>query len=351
MVQRAQVSSLGRFRSTTGVVSRPPPTHSGYVQVKIHKKAYKLHRLIALAFELPRHEGQTTLNHKDEDLSNDMLSNLEWVSPSEQTKQSYATNAGRKSNVAKRAKPVRGRRVGESAWTDFASVREAARVHGLPQGHVSACCWHKIKQTGGFEFKFGSPTEPERLDGEEWRSVEGTTAAVSSLGRFRSTMGVVSTPSSRPNGYVQVRINRKLHPVHRLIAIAFQLPRNEGQNTVDHIDNDPSNNALSNLRWVSQRERVCYSYTTNAGRRLSATQKPVRGRRVGESAWMEYASSNEAARVLGSNVSNVSACCWGKQKQTGGFEFEFASPIEPERLDGEEWRDVPEHVLDDAVEN
>ena len=26
------------------------------------------------------------------------------------------------------------------------------------------------------------------------------------------------------------------------------------------------------------------------------------------------------------------------------------SPTEPERLDGEEWRDVPEHVLDDAVE-
>ena len=114
-------------------------------------------------------------------------------------------------------------------------------------------------------------------------------AQVSSLGRFRNTRGVVSTPSPHPNGYVRVSIHRKAHQLHRLIAIAFQLPRREGQTTVDHIDNDPSNNALSNLRWASRSEQIKHSYATNAG----------------------------------------------------GFEFEFALPTEPERLDGEEWRDVP----------
>ena len=55
--------------------------------------------------------------------------------------------------------------------------------------------------------------------------------------------------------------------------------------------------------------------------------------------------------MLGLYQGAVSACCGRKKrKQTGGFEFELASPTEPERLDGEEWRDVSEHVLDDAVE-
>ena len=203
---------------------------------------------MAMAFQLPRHEGQTTVDHKDGDPRNNALSNLRWASPSEQIKHSYATNAGRKSSAPKRSKPVRGRRVGDSAWTAYASSSEAARVLGLDQGAVSACCARKRKQTGGFEFELASPTEPARLDGEEWRRVEGTAAAVSSLGRFRSTTGVVSTPSPHPDGYVRVMVNHKPQMLHRLIAMAFQLPRrHEGQTTVDHEDGDPGNNALSNL--------------------------------------------------------------------------------------------------------
>ena len=167
----AQVSSLGRFRSTTGVISKPSPRADGYVKVRINGKLQSIHRLIAIAFELPRDEGQTTVDHIDNDPSNNLLSNLRWASPSEQIRHSYATNATRKSSAPKQSKPVRGRRLGEGAWTSYASVSEAARQLGLYQGHVSACSAGKLKQTGGFEFEFATPAEPANLEGEEWRDV------------------------------------------------------------------------------------------------------------------------------------------------------------------------------------
>ena len=66
-------------------------------------------------------------------------------------------------------------------------------------------CW------SGLPVQLETPTaEPEELNGEVWRSVEGTKASVSSLGRFRSAFGVVSTPSPMASGYVRVQIDGKV---------------------------------------------------------------------------------------------------------------------------------------------
>ena len=170
MVKRtAQVSSLGRFRSTTGVVSWSTPRRDGYAYVGVNGKQYRVHRLQALAFALPRKEGQVTVNHKKEKINETV--HLEWMTQAEQNRHSYATNKNRLSNAGKQSKPCRGRRVGETTWTEYASASEAARVLGLDSGAISACCAGKRKQTGGFEFEFSTPTEPEQLEGEEWRDV------------------------------------------------------------------------------------------------------------------------------------------------------------------------------------
>ena len=126
-VKLAQVSSLGRFCNTRGVKYTPTPRANGYVRVSIRGKSYLIHRLIAVAFELPQEADQTTVDHKDNNPGNNHLSNLRWASPHEQVRHSYATNATRKSNATKRSKPVRGRRVGATEWTEYPSVREAAR--------------------------------------------------------------------------------------------------------------------------------------------------------------------------------------------------------------------------------
>ena len=46
------------------------------------------------------------------------------------------------------------------------------------------------------------------------------------------------------------QLNRK---VHRLVAEAF-IPKVEGKDEVDHIDRNPANNAVTNLRWATRAE-------------------------------------------------------------------------------------------------
>ena len=169
-----------------------------------------------------------------------------------------------------------------------------------------------------------------------------TKPQVSSFGRFKSSTGVVSTPKPTKSGYVHVRVNGKLHCIHVLMASAFGLPKRDDQDTVDHIDNDPSNNRLENLRWASRSEQVKHSYATNKDRASNAPKqsKPVEGREIGAEEWVWYASIHEAVRSMGLNPGSINACCSGKQKQTGGYEFRWGEANEVAVLEGEVWMDV-----------
>jgi hypothetical protein len=295
---------------------------------------------MASAFGLEKRDDQTTVDHIDNNPSNNRLENLRWASRSEQIKHSYATNKNRTSSAPKQSKPVEGRVLGAEEWVPYASTMEAARSLGLDSGSISACCSGKRKQAGGYEFRWGVPNEVAVLEGEVWKPYES--AWVSSLGRFKSSTGVVSTPKPMKSGYVSVRVNGKLHLIHVLMAIAFGLEKRDDQTTVDHIDNNPSNNRLENLRWASPSEQIKHSYATNENRGSSATRtsKPVEARVLGAEEWVPYASSHEAARSLGLHSGHIGACCSGKRKQTGGYEFRYGEANEAVVLEGEIWVDV-----------
>ena len=337
---KPQVSSFGRFKSSTGVVFTPKPRKSGYVCVRINGKLHYIHVLMAIAFGLEKRDDQDTVDHIDNNPSNNRLENLRWASRSEQIKHSYATNENRGSSAPKRSKPVEGRVLGAEAWVPYASSMEAARELGLNQGAISGCCRGVCKQTGGYEFRYGEANEVAVLPGEEWKPYES--AWVSSFGRFKSSRGVVSTPKPEKNGYVRVSCNGKHHLIHVLMAIAFGLEKRDDQDTVDHIDNNPSNNRLENLRWASMSEQIKHSYATNKNRGSSAPRrsKPVEGRVLGAKAWVPYASSMEAARSLGLKQGAISGCCRGVCKQTGGYEFRYGEANEVAVLEGEVWIDV-----------
>jgi hypothetical protein len=335
---KPQVSNLGRYRNCRGVISTPKPKTSGYVQIRIDGKTHQLHRVMAVAFGLPRGDDQDTVDHIDNDPSNNRLDNLRWASRSEQVRHSYATNEARGSNAPKQSKPVLGRPLGTHEWTQYASTMEAARALGLFNSSISACCLGKQKRTGEYEFKWAEANEV--LPGEVFKPYE--TAWVSNLGRYRTCRGVISTPKPKTSGYVQIMINGKLRLMHRVMAVAFGMPRGDDQDEIDHIDGNPSNNRLDNLRWASRREQIRHSYATNKKRASSAPKrsKPVLGRPLGSQEWTQYPSTQEAARALGLNQGSISACCGGRIKRAGEYEFKWAEANEEAVLPGEVWRDV-----------
>jgi len=70
--------------------------------------------------------------------------------------------------------------------------------------------------------------------------------------------GNIKKATVRSRGYTEHKLYKddKYHNrlLHRLLAEAF-IPNPENKPTVDHIDRNPANNKLSNLRWATHTEQ------------------------------------------------------------------------------------------------
>jgi len=92
-----QVSSRGRIMRATngpgthaGRILRDSATGSGYRVVKLHDgnggaRSMSVHRLVAFAFLGPPPTAMHTVNHRNGDKSDNRISNLEWLTPHQNT--------------------------------------------------------------------------------------------------------------------------------------------------------------------------------------------------------------------------------------------------------------------------
>ena len=143
-----EVSDLGRIKSLKNGKERilkPKKTHCGYLQVGLckdgHRKYLLVHRLVAEAF-IQNPNNLDTVNHKDEVKTNNVASNLEWMSMKDNINYSQA-----------RQVQMFDKSTGELLAT-FPSTREAARVTGINPSHISECCNGKKKSAGGYIWKY-----------------------------------------------------------------------------------------------------------------------------------------------------------------------------------------------------
>ena len=152
-----EVSDLGRVRSLKfgkEKILKPGKAHGGYLVIGIRKDGQRkfllVHRLVAESF-IPNPQGFKTVNHKDEVKTNNVASNLEWMSMKDNI--NYGTH--NKRSAEKRSKQVQmfDKSTGELLAT-FPSLMEVVRVTGINQSNISQCCKGKLKSAGGFLWQY-----------------------------------------------------------------------------------------------------------------------------------------------------------------------------------------------------
>ena len=106
------------------------------------------------------------------------------------------------------------------------------------------------------------------MENEKWKPVFGYDGVyeVSSLGRVRSRYSGewrVMRPAKNHNGYLFVNLKRdgrqKNFYLHRLVAQAFIENDNLFYNQVNHINEDKTDNRVSNLEWCDSSYNLSYN--------------------------------------------------------------------------------------------
>ena len=165
-----QVSSLGRVKCLERIyycgdkhskriqeeVIMSPTSVKGYIRLSLSKEgkrsSYLIHRLVAETFiPIPSNlmhlcgTRRLQVNHKDENLLNNSVDNLEWCDAS------YNVNYGSRNKKVsfqntngKKSKPVLCVETG----IIYPSQKEVERALGFPQGDISACCKRQGKSHG-----------------------------------------------------------------------------------------------------------------------------------------------------------------------------------------------------------
>ena len=71
--------------------------------------------------------------------------------------------------------------------------------------------------------------------------------------------------TSMSHDYVQISLNGRTYRLHRILAKHF-IPNPDDLPEVDHIDRNPLNNSIDNLRWISRSENARNRTVTAYGR-------------------------------------------------------------------------------------
>jgi hypothetical protein len=139
-------------------------TRCGYLRVALCKNKniiHKgIHRLVAEAF-IPNPENKPQVNHIDGDKTNNCVSNLEWVTASENTLHSFrvlgkspqkywAGKRGRQHPLSKTVQQIKDGII----IAEFLGTYEAQENTGVRRKDISACCCGAQKTAGGYQWKY-----------------------------------------------------------------------------------------------------------------------------------------------------------------------------------------------------
>lgn len=103
---------------------------------------------------------------------------------------------------------------------------------------------------------------------------------------------------------------RKMIRIGVIVATTFLEKKNE-DDVLIHLDNNASNNELTNLKWGSRQEVY------------RVLKKPINATNVHTNEVISFPSINSCARFLGLDQPHITMCLSGRQKTHKGYKFSY----------------------------
>jgi hypothetical protein len=144
---------------------------------------------------------------------------------------------------------------------------------------------------------------------------------IKSLNYNRTGKPRIMLPHEGKDGALSVQLCKdgaiKMFRLHRLVGDAF-IPNPTNSPEINHKDENPKNNSVSNLEWC---DRVYNNnYGTRTARASAALSKPVVQLFEGKFVAV-YRSAREASQKTEINYKSIRKCCRGERKTAGGYEW------------------------------
>lgn len=163
---------------------------------------------------------------------------------------------------------------------------------------------------------------------EEWKDIPNYEGLyqISNKGIIKNKKGNIIKSRIDHKGYAMIDLSKNnikhTYKVHRLVAMAF-IPNPNNYLEINHIDENKSNNTISNLEWCSHKYNV--NYGTQKKRASIKMSLKVNQYDLNNNLIKIWDSMIEASRCLNIDRRSIFHCCKHKKwcKTAGGYKWEY----------------------------